>query len=53
VVKGETYAAILTTPFDAKPLDAGMRRIGDSKEVLPDYPNTIFAAYFTRRRGNN
>ena len=24
-------------------LDAGMRRIGDSREVLPDYPNTIFA----------
>ena len=21
-----------------------MRRMGDSKEVLPDYPNTIFAA---------
>jgi ABC-type nitrate/sulfonate/bicarbonate transport system substrate-binding protein len=43
MVKGETYAAILNTPFDAKALSAGMRRIGDSKEVLPDYPNTLFA----------
>ena len=43
MVKGETYAAILNAPFDAKALSAGMRRIGDSKEVLPDYPNTILA----------
>ena len=43
MVKGETFAGVLTSPFDVKALDAGMRRIGDSKEVLPDYPNTIFA----------
>jgi ABC-type nitrate/sulfonate/bicarbonate transport system substrate-binding protein len=43
MLKGETVAGILTSPFDAKALAAGMRRIGDSKEVLPDYPNTIFA----------
>ena len=43
MVKGETYAAILNAPFDVKALGAGMRRIGDSKEVLPDYPNTILA----------
>lgn len=43
MIKGETFAGILTSPFDAKALDAGMRRIGDSKEILPDYPNTIFA----------
>jgi ABC-type nitrate/sulfonate/bicarbonate transport system substrate-binding protein len=43
MVKGETYAAILNAPFDAKALSAGMRRIGDSKAVLPDYPNTILA----------
>jgi ABC-type nitrate/sulfonate/bicarbonate transport system substrate-binding protein len=44
MVKGETFAGILTSPFDAKAEAAGMRRIGDSKEVLPDYPNTIWAA---------
>jgi len=43
MIKGETFAAILNTPFDVKALSAGMRRIGDSREVLPDYPNTIFA----------
>ena len=34
---------MLTSPFDVKALDAGMRFMGDSKEVLPDYPNTNFA----------
>ena len=43
MVKGETFAGILNAPFDAKAMAAGMRRIGDSREVLPDYPNTIFA----------
>ena len=43
MIKGETFAGILNPPFDAKALAAGMRRIGDSKEVLPDYPNTVFA----------
>jgi ABC-type nitrate/sulfonate/bicarbonate transport system substrate-binding protein len=43
MLKGETFAGVLTSPFDIKAVDAGMRRIGDSKEVLPDYPNTIFA----------
>lgn len=43
MVKGETFAGVLNPPFDIKAIDAGMRKIGDSKEVLPDYPNTIFA----------
>jgi ABC-type nitrate/sulfonate/bicarbonate transport system substrate-binding protein len=43
MIKGETSAGILNPPFDAKALAAGMRRIGDSMEVLPDYPNTNFA----------
>ena len=43
MVKGETFAGILSSPFDTKAIDAGMRLIGDSREVLPDYPNTIFA----------
>jgi ABC-type nitrate/sulfonate/bicarbonate transport system substrate-binding protein len=43
MIKGETFAGVLNSPFDGKALEAGMRRIGDSKEVLPDYPNTIFA----------
>ena len=43
MIEGETFAGILNPPFDGKALAAGMRRIGDSKEVLPDYPNTVLA----------
>ncbi len=43
MAKGDTYAGVLNPPFDTKALSAGMRRIGDSKEVLPDYPNTVLA----------
>jgi ABC-type nitrate/sulfonate/bicarbonate transport system substrate-binding protein len=43
MIKGETYAGILNPPFDVKATDAGMRKIGDSREVLPDYPNTVLA----------
>lgn len=51
MMKGETVAGILNPPFDMKALDAGMRQIGDSREVLPDYPNTIFAV--NREWGQN
>jgi ABC-type nitrate/sulfonate/bicarbonate transport system substrate-binding protein len=43
MIKGETFAGILNSPFDAKAMAAGMRRIADSREVLPNYPNTIMA----------
>jgi ABC-type nitrate/sulfonate/bicarbonate transport system substrate-binding protein len=43
MIKGETYAGVLNPPFDAKAIAAGMQRIGDSREVLPDYPNTVLA----------
>lgn len=43
MIKGETFAGVLNSPFDLKALGAGMRFMGDSKAVLPDYPNTIFA----------
>lgn len=51
MMKGETVAGILNPPFDMRALDAGMRQIGDSREVLPDYPNTIFAV--NREWGQN
>ena len=41
--RGETFAAILNPPFDTQASEAGMRRISDSREVLPDYPDTIWA----------
>ena len=43
MIKGETFAGVLNSPFDGKALEAGIRRMGDSRDVLPDYPNTIFA----------
>jgi len=41
--RGETFAAILTPPVDTQASAAGMVRFGDSSEVLPNFPNTIFA----------
>jgi ABC-type nitrate/sulfonate/bicarbonate transport system substrate-binding protein len=41
--RGDTVAGILTPPVDAQAVAAGMIRLGDSSEVLPDFPNTIFA----------
>lgn len=43
MIKGDTFAGVLNSPFDAKALAAGMKFMGDSRAVLPDYPNTIFA----------
>src|SRR5439155_4731255 len=41
--RSETFAGILTPPVDTQAVAAGMIRLGDSSEVLPDFPNTIFA----------
>ena len=41
--RGETFAAILNPPWDAKAVEAGMLRLGDHREVLPDYPGGVFA----------
>ena len=52
MIKGETYAGVLNQPFDAKAIAAGMRRLGDSREVLPDYPNTVLAVNRERAQKN-
>ena len=41
--KGDTFAGVLTPPVDAQAAAAGMVRLGDSKDVLPGFPNTLFA----------
>lgn len=41
--RGETFAGIINAPWDVKAIDAGMVRLGDSAEVLPNYPDSIFA----------
>lgn len=43
MVRGETFAAILNSPFDAKAESAGMARFGDHREVLPHYPGGVLA----------
>jgi ABC-type nitrate/sulfonate/bicarbonate transport system substrate-binding protein len=41
--KGETFAGVLTPPVDSQAGAAGMVKLGDSSQVLPDFPNTLFA----------
>lgn len=41
--RGETFAAILNPPFDAKAAAAGMMRLGDHLSVLPHYPGSVYA----------
>jgi len=41
--RGETFAAILNAPWDAKAAASGHRRLADHREVLPDYPGGVFA----------
>jgi ABC-type nitrate/sulfonate/bicarbonate transport system substrate-binding protein len=43
MMRGETFAAILGTPFDAKAEAAGFKRLTDHRELLPDYPGRVLA----------
>ena len=41
--QGESFAGVLNPPWDAKASAAGMKRFGDQREILPDYPGGVFA----------
>jgi NitT/TauT family transport system substrate-binding protein len=41
--QGESFAGVLNPPWDAKANAAGMKRFGDQREILPDYPGGVFA----------
>jgi ABC-type nitrate/sulfonate/bicarbonate transport system substrate-binding protein len=41
--QGETFAGVLNPPWDAQANAAGMKRFGDQREILPDYPGGVFA----------
>jgi ABC-type nitrate/sulfonate/bicarbonate transport system substrate-binding protein len=41
--RGEAFAAILNAPWDKQAEAAGMRRLADHREVLPDYPGGVLA----------
>jgi ABC-type nitrate/sulfonate/bicarbonate transport system substrate-binding protein len=43
LIRGEISATILNPPFDAQAKTAGMVRLGDYREVLPDYPGSNYA----------
>lgn len=43
MVKGDTFAAVLSPPTTDHALAAGMVRLGDSRESLPNFPSTQFA----------
>lgn len=43
MTKGETFAGVLNPPWDAKAAAAGMIRLADHREVLPDYPGGVYA----------
>jgi ABC-type nitrate/sulfonate/bicarbonate transport system substrate-binding protein len=40
MLKGETFAAILSPPVDRQAVDAGMVKMAHHREVLPDYPGS-------------
>jgi len=43
MTRGETFAGILNPPWDARARDAGMVRLADHRDVLPNYPGGVFA----------
>jgi ABC-type nitrate/sulfonate/bicarbonate transport system substrate-binding protein len=43
MIQGETFAGVLNSPWDAKATAAGMVKITDHREVLPDYPGGVLA----------
>lgn len=40
---GETYAGMFTTPGDEAAARAGMHKLADYQDVLPDYPGNVLA----------
>lgn len=47
--RGDTFAGILNPPVEAQGIAAGLVRLGDQSEVLPEYPGPIAAV--ERQRG--
>ena len=43
MTRGETFAGVLNSPWDAKAAAGGMVRIAEHREVLPDYPGGVYA----------
>ncbi|SRR5579884_215514 len=43
LLRGETFAGVLSEPFDIQAEEAGLRKLGDQREVLPDYPGSTIS----------
>jgi ABC-type nitrate/sulfonate/bicarbonate transport system substrate-binding protein len=43
LASGETFAAMLSTEQEAAAAAAGLRRVTDHREVLPEYPDGVYA----------
>jgi ABC-type nitrate/sulfonate/bicarbonate transport system substrate-binding protein len=43
MIRGETFAGVLNSPWDKKAEAAGHKRFADHREVLPNYPGGVFA----------
>ena len=43
MTSGKTFAGILNPPWDKRAEEAGLRRMADYREVLPNYPGGVFA----------
>jgi ABC-type nitrate/sulfonate/bicarbonate transport system substrate-binding protein len=52
MVRGETFAGIISPPSDVAAEAAGLRRLGDHLAVLPDYPGGVFAVNSAWARAN-
>lgn len=53
ITQGDTVAGILNPPWDARAREAGLRYLGDQREVLPHYPGTVIAVNRTWARANS
>jgi ABC-type nitrate/sulfonate/bicarbonate transport system substrate-binding protein len=43
MARGDTHAGIMSTELEPRAQAAGLRRMADHREVLPDYPGGVFA----------
>jgi ABC-type nitrate/sulfonate/bicarbonate transport system substrate-binding protein len=55
LLRGETAGAILNPPFSTQAKAGGMIRLGDSRELLPFYPGSVYTVtrdWAQKRRGD-
>jgi ABC-type nitrate/sulfonate/bicarbonate transport system substrate-binding protein len=43
MIRGETFAGVLNSPWDKEAEAAGLKRFADHRKVLPNYPGGVFA----------